>query len=83
VGVLWVMPRLASRYSKPLRPPVNRAVSRSRCRSGWIVQAVLLGGGQKGADHALTGDAAVGVAGEQAKGAVIKPVEDLHIAAIG
>jgi hypothetical protein len=39
--------------------------------------------GQKGADHALTGDAAVGVAGEQAKGAVMKPVEDLHIAAIG
>jgi hypothetical protein len=22
----WVMPRLASRYSKPLRPPVNREV---------------------------------------------------------
>ena len=35
------------------------------------MQAVLLGGGQKSAVHALTGDATVGVAGEQAKGVVI------------
>jgi hypothetical protein len=36
-----------------------------------------------GGDHTLAGDAAVGAAGEQVAGVVIKPVDDLHTGAVG
>jgi hypothetical protein len=58
-------------------------VDRPVVGQGGLWQAVGLGGGQEGGDHDLAADTAVGAAGEQVAGVVIKPVDDLHAGTVG